>query len=102
MEPFVFRATRPYPHLGLWAGDRLVVEPGHAVPVVLTRKLPPNYGAILGALEEGALEPVNPSQSVEALAAAVGYPVSSGPAPRKWLRRVLGSGLRRAKLRVLR
>ena len=103
MEPFVFRATRPHPHLGLWTGDQLVVEPGHATPVVLTRQLPPNYGAILLAESLGGLELVTRSLPLEALAAAVGEPCPSpsfSPAPSR-SHRGLGWRVRRARLQLL-
>lgn len=102
MEPFVFRATRKQEHLGLWPDDEIVVEPGHPSPVVLTRRLPPNYGAILGAFGTGALELISGNQSLDQLAAVVGLPPSLPLSGHAQKHRALGWRLRRARMEVLR
>lgn len=102
MEPFVFRATRIQDHLGLWPGDEIVVEPGHPSPVVLTRRLPANYGAILEAAEAGALQLLTPNRHLDQLAAAVGLPASSPSSGHSRRHRALGWRLRRARLEVVR
>jgi hypothetical protein len=45
----VYNVVADVPHLGLQAGDVVVVRPGQSDPVLLVRPLPPNYGAVLGA-----------------------------------------------------
>lgn len=60
MEPFVLRAVRPVPRLGILVGDHVVFDP--AAPSLVTRyraKAVPNPGAVLLAYEEGALEPAD-------------------------------------------
>lgn len=73
--------SRPFPLLGLVAGDVIIVEPGAPEPLVLYRALPANYGAVLGILEEGAGEPLNPELSLAELAAVVGQSSLYRPAP---------------------
>lgn len=104
MDPFVFRALRPSEHLGLWPGDEIVVEPGHPSPIVLTRLLPPNYGAILAAAASGGLELVTRNQPLEALVAIAGAssPPSSLPQGHAPGRHGLGWRVRRARFEVLR
>jgi hypothetical protein len=58
MEPFVLRAVRPVPRLGIRPGDRVIFDP--EAPTLLTRWRPspiPNLGAALLVWEDGALEP---------------------------------------------
>ncbi len=76
--------TKDFPFLGLRAGDVVIVEPGAPTPLVLYRALPPNFGAVLGILEEGAGEPLNPDLSVSEIAAVVGQSAlyHLGPAAR--------------------
>lgn len=64
---FTIKVLKAFPLLGLWPGDIVVVEPGTKNPIVAVRNLPPNYGAIVGLMEEGVGELVNPSASAEAL-----------------------------------
>ena len=71
-EQFVIYATEDDDHLGVQRDDMLVVTPGGDPAVTLTRALPPNYGAILGAIEAGRLTPADGSPSVELLRRAVG------------------------------
>lgn len=78
---YTFSLTRPFPLLGLQAGDTVIVEPGAAEPLVLYRALPANYGAILGVLEEGAGELLNPDLSLAELAAVVGQSALYRPVP---------------------
>lgn len=83
--PFVLRVTEPIRLCGrlLYPGDRVSVYPGQGVYSLL--HLPPNYGAVLGAMADGALEPLTPSLSPGAFAQAVGLdpaPVARGSLPR--------------------
>ena len=73
MEPFVLRATRPVPRLGIQINDRIVYDPSNPALLTLCRAIP-NVGATLLAWEDGAVEPVTPSPSLEELRLAVGYP----------------------------
>jgi hypothetical protein len=87
MTPFVFEVLADDPHLGLCAGDRLVVDPGDQEPVQLQRQLPPNYGAILGLAEQGVLRLVTPMRRLDDLRQAVGAPSSSPVRPARARRR---------------
>lgn len=95
--------SRPFPLLGLAAGDVIIVEPGAPEPLVLYRALPPNFGAVLGVLEEGAGEPLSPELSLEELAAVVGQSSLYRPVPGGGARpraRVSPTGRRRHLWRV--
>ena len=64
---FVFRVVQSLDFLPqARPGDFIVVQPGGAEPVKLIRRLPPNYGALLGALEDGVLESVTLEAGVAA------------------------------------
>lgn len=69
---YTLSVTRAFPLLGLEAGDTVIMEPGAPEPVVLYRPLPANFGAILGSLDAGATEPLNPDLSFSEVAAVVG------------------------------
>lgn len=73
MEPFVLRARRPVARLGIQVNDRIVFDPSAPTLLTLCRPIP-NVGAALLAWEDGAVEPVTPSPSLEELRLAVGYP----------------------------
>lgn len=86
MEPFVFRAQRAVPDLGIQIGDLVVVDPGTVRPVTIERELPANYGRLLGAAECGDLDYLTPRQPLSALRQAVGQnhpPVFSEPRRRR-------------------
>lgn len=82
MEPFVLRAVRPVPRLGIQAGDRVVWQPLDSPFPLLLRDIP-NAGAVLYAWKSGALEAVTPSPRPEELRAAVGFPSLSSSRPRR-------------------
>lgn len=65
----------PWPILQLEAGHFVAVNSQVPYPlnVLACRPIPPNYGALLGALEEGVAEIIDPRLSVADLAAAVGW-----------------------------
>ncbi len=48
-------------------GDRLIVRVGHPDPIMLIRRLPPNYGAIITALDLGYVLPLNPHRAAAEL-----------------------------------
>lgn|ERR1043166_6046602 len=83
MDPFVLRAVRPVPRLGIQVGDRVIFDPD--APALLTRwrAAPiPNIGAALLAYESGALEApdILSRPSAAELRAVVGLsPPVSGP-----------------------
>lgn len=56
-----YRAESIYPHLGVWPGDVIRYDPESPFPMELYRGFPPNHGALLGAIESGALKPFDPS-----------------------------------------
>lgn len=99
MEPFILAVAQPIRLCGrlLAPGDRVTVYPGFGVYPLLD--VPPNYGAVLGALASGALEPLSPSLSVDQFAAAVGLETpspSSAPSCSRSVRR-WGGRLHRAR-----
>jgi hypothetical protein len=55
----VWNVLRDVPHMGLRAGDVVVVDTACAVPICLMRSLPPNFGAVLLADLDGAIEPAD-------------------------------------------
>lgn len=57
-------------------GERILVRMGHPEPVVVFRDAAPNYGALLGHLEDGVLEAVTDSIEARALLAATVTAVS--------------------------
>jgi hypothetical protein len=52
------------PELGIEVGDVISLEPGSPEPVLIHREAPTNYGAILDAIEVGALRPLHPREPV--------------------------------------
>lgn len=78
----------PLPIFDGLPGDRLIVRVGHPDPITLVRHLPPNYGALIDALERGtvlALQPhVAAGQIILALRALEG---DRCPPPPRSLRR---------------
>lgn len=73
--PQFFIATRQWKHLGIWAGDTVRYDPTSSPEITVIRYLPPNHGALLLAIEEGALTPVS-----GALGSAAS-PAAAPPAP---------------------
>lgn len=71
MEPFVLRAIRPVPRLGIQAGDRVIFDPEADAITALWRPIP-NTGAALLAWESGALEAVTPPPSPSLLRQVAG------------------------------
>lgn len=71
MEPFVLRAVRPVPRLGIQAGDRVIFDPEADAITALWRPIP-NTGAALLAWESGALEAVTPPPSPSLFRQTVG------------------------------
>ncbi len=69
---FGIQLVAPLPIFGGLVRDRLLIRVGHPQAVTLHRDLPPNYGAILTALESGLVLPVNPRQRLDDLRVAVG------------------------------
>lgn len=49
---------RPIEVFAAIPGDVIAVAPGEFPAVVLGRELPPNYGAVAGALADGSLTPL--------------------------------------------
>jgi hypothetical protein len=75
--------------LGLERDDFISVSPGTDAPVEVCRQHPPNYGALLGALMVGAIQPADgamPSSVVASqLQLCVGAPPPRPSAPGRWL-----------------
>ena len=103
--PFTFRVRNRFTFCGrtLQAGDRVTVYPGAGVFPVLT--VPPNYGAVAGALADGQLEPLTRPVSAASFSQAVGLEASLSPGTsrarsyRAWGRRVHRE---RARLEIVR
>lgn len=64
--PYILRVVAPVALFGLLPGDVLLVHPGTEEPVVAHgrdgswRQLPPNYGAIAGAIAEDQVVMLSP------------------------------------------
>lgn len=81
MKPYILRALTDLPHLGITAGNHLIVRPGAPCPVIIRRDGFVNYGAIAEAVTAGDLEPVNfPLPDVDVLM-AMGDSQPSAPPP---------------------
>ena len=89
MEPFVLRAARAVPRLGIRAGDYVVVQDGTPN---LNRPIP-NAGAVLLAYEDGALELISSPPDPLSLRQAVGL-ASPAPSGRRYRLRRAGPDLR--------
>jgi hypothetical protein len=55
--PQFFRATEAYPPLGLFPGDVVRYDPTSARTLEVYRRLPPNHGSLLNAIELGVVTP---------------------------------------------
>lgn len=71
MEPYVYDVHVEMLHpVRAKPGDRLIVRPGHERPVVVVRRAggdwepvrigPPNYGALIGLADDGAITQIYP------------------------------------------
>jgi|SRR5688572_8413458 len=76
--PFTFGARKRFILCGreIFPGDRVSVYPGYGIFPVLG--VPPDYGAVAGALADDSLEPLTPSLSPQSFAQAVGLESASG------------------------
>lgn len=97
--PFLFRATEHFRLCGrvLAPDDEVAIYPGYGIYPILN--VPPNYGAVAGALGEGSLVSTTRHLSPDAFAAAVGLDPPPAPrqpcastVPRRW-----GARLHRAR-----
>lgn len=89
MAATYFRAVRDFPHFGIWAGDSVKYDPTSPLTLTVVRHLPPNHGALLLAIEEGALMPVSGDLSAFSLPTPAPLPPPGHVVPEKrWLRRV--------------
>lgn len=96
MPAFVFRVKGPIPEWEAVAGDLVVMRPGQECPLTVLHGVPPNYGRVLGLVEDGLLVPecnCTPTQAVTALARAIGEPRPLPPLLRRRRRRPPGVGL---------
>jgi hypothetical protein len=83
---YVFEVQKPFPFLGLEPGEILIVVPGGVLPVLRCTRLPPNFGAVVGAWETEAIRWVMPPEQASELEQAVGLldsasSSSSAPTP---------------------
>jgi hypothetical protein len=77
--PQFFVATRQWKHLGIWAGDTVRYDPTSSPEITVVRYLPPNHGALLLAIEDGALTPVSGALGELASPSAAAPPSPSQP-----------------------
>lgn len=61
-----FRVVRALPGLGLEPGDLVSYDPADAEPFLLHRHIRPDVGALLAAMNDGALDGSIPPQLVAA------------------------------------
>lgn len=81
---FGVQLIAPLPIFGGRPRDRLIVCVGEPDPVTLMRTLPPNFGAVAEALEQGLVLPLNPLRRAEDLLALLARLEADGPPPRHW------------------
>lgn len=89
--PSFFRAVAPYPPLGLFPGDVVRYDPTSQRTLEVFRRLPPNHGSLLNAIELGVVMPCDG----DVLAAQLGREVGAEgavPPPRIPLLRLLRRG----------
>jgi hypothetical protein len=73
MKPILLRVVAPMVHpVVAKPGDRLLVRPGTADPVLVIRSAPPNFGALLGHLVGGALEADDRDEALATLTQMLG------------------------------
>lgn len=77
---FGIRLLSPFPIFHGLAGDELLVQVGTADPLTLIRRLPPNYGAVIDAMERGLILPSNPRRQTGELLAALSH-LTTAPVP---------------------
>ncbi len=77
---FGVRLHAPLPIFRGEPDDRLIVRVGHPEPVALVRILPPNYGAIITALDHGLVMPLNAQQHAGELIRTLAELQAEGPA----------------------
>lgn len=82
LYPCYYRAMRPCPALGLWAGDTIRYDPRGTPEIVLVRRLPPNHGGLLLAIEDGVLTPLSDDADVRPLVPAGRSASPPGNTPR--------------------
>lgn len=87
--PVFFVAVANIPHFGIWKGDSVRYDPTSPYAITVVRHLPPNHGALLGAIEAGALTPIAGDLAWRALSPA------PPPPPPGHAARVLGWKSRR-------
>lgn len=88
-QNFAVQLIAPLPPFRAEPRDRLIVRVGHDDPIILQRSLPPNYGLIVQALEQGLVLPLSrlrhADELIEMLAAsgslAQPVPAPQSPAP---------------------
>ena len=68
--PHWYRATADVPHFGVWRGDLIRYNPTATPEMTVVRRLPPNHGGLLLAIEEGWVTRLADDPSVSSLAAA--------------------------------
>jgi hypothetical protein len=59
MDPLVLKVVRDDPGFGLRVGQVLVVWASAEQPIVVQEERPPNFGRVLGLLEDGVLVPID-------------------------------------------
>ena len=68
--PHWFRATTDIPVLGVWRGDLVRYNPTAEPEVTVVRRLPPDHGRLLLAIDDGLFTRVSADPSVSSLAVA--------------------------------
>jgi len=89
--PHWYRASAAYPLFGVWPGDLLRYDPTATPELTVVRRLPPNHGGLLLAVEEGAVSRIVADAGVSSLAGARarhGGPPPQSPPPGRVVGRV--------------
>lgn len=82
--PIWYRAVADYPQFGVWRGDLLRYDPTRSPELTVVRRLPPNHGGLLLAIEEGVFTPCDAEAGPVSLASRRvphGRPPRQSPLP---------------------
>ena len=84
IDPLVLVLTTAVPALDAFAGDHILIRPGHECPIALERDLPDSAALAIAALDAGQFEVLSSHDASEAqatLRVVGGTPPSPSPSP---------------------
>ena len=92
IDPLVLVLTTAVPALDAFAGDHIMIRPGHEYPIVLERDLPESAALAIAALDAGQFEVISEHAVSDVQATLLGVggtPPSPSPARGRPLIRLL-------------